>query len=66
MFDQRLIAAEVLKLRRRRGMLSIILLMTLGVVALVFTVMAVQPAGRPDTGRPAGSSITTPTSRSWR
>ena len=54
MFDQRLIAAEVLKLRRRRGMLSIILLMTLGVVALVFTVLAVQHGGNPALYGPAG------------
>ena len=47
MVDLRLIAADVLKLRRRRGMLSITLMLTLGVMALAFTVMAVQHGGNP-------------------
>ena len=47
MFETRLIAADVLKLRRRRGMLSIGLLLTLGAMALVFIVMAIQHAGNP-------------------
>jgi ABC-type transport system involved in multi-copper enzyme maturation permease subunit len=54
MFDLRLIAAEVLKLRRRRGMLSISLLLTLGVMALVFIVMAIQHGGNPAEFGPAG------------
>jgi ABC-type transport system involved in multi-copper enzyme maturation permease subunit len=54
MFDRRLIAAEVLKLRRRRGMLSIGLLLTLGAMALVFIVMAIQHAGNPAEYGPAG------------
>jgi hypothetical protein len=54
MFDQRLIAAEVLKLRRRRGMLSISLLLTLGSMALVFIVMAILHAGTPAGYQPAG------------
>lgn len=54
MFDRRLIAAEVLKLRRRSGMLSITLLLTLGSVALVFLVMAIQHAGNPAEYGPAG------------
>lgn len=54
MFDRRLIAAEVLKLRRRRGMLSISLLLTLGVMALVFIVMAIQHGADPAEYGPAG------------
>ena len=54
MFDTRLIAADVLKLRRRPGMLSITLLLTLGVVALAFGVMAIQHAGNPAEFGPAG------------
>ena len=54
MFDRRLIAADVLKLRRRRGMLSIGLLLTLGAMALVFIVMAIQHAGNPAEYGPAG------------
>ena len=54
MFDLRLIAADVLKLRRRRGMLSISLLLTLGAMALVFIVMAIQHAGNPAEYGPAG------------
>ncbi|MGH2714376.1 MAG: hypothetical protein ACRDM7_10920 [Thermoleophilaceae bacterium] len=54
MIDLRLISAEVLKLRRRRGMLSITLLLTLGVMAVAFIVMAVQHAGNPAHYGPAG------------
>jgi hypothetical protein len=54
MLDPRLIAADVLKLRRRRGMLAIALLLTLGAVALVFAVMAVQHGGDPARYGPAG------------
>jgi ABC-type transport system involved in multi-copper enzyme maturation permease subunit len=54
MFDRRLIAADVLKLRRRRGMLSITLLLTLGLMALVLVVMAIQHAGNPAEYGPAG------------
>jgi ABC-type transport system involved in multi-copper enzyme maturation permease subunit len=54
MVDLRLIAADVLKLRRRRGMLSITLMLTLGVMALAFTVMAVQHGGNPTKYGPAG------------
>lgn len=54
MFDTRLIAADVLKLRRRRGMLSITLLLTLGSMALAFIVMAIQHAGNPAEFGPAG------------
>jgi ABC-type transport system involved in multi-copper enzyme maturation permease subunit len=54
MFDLRLISADMLKLRRRRGMLSITLLLTLGAMALVFVVMAVQHAANPADYGPAG------------
>jgi hypothetical protein len=54
MLDRRLIAADVLKLRRRRGMLSISLLLTLGATALAFIVMAIQHAGNPAEFEPAG------------
>jgi ABC-type transport system involved in multi-copper enzyme maturation permease subunit len=54
MFDLRLIAADVLKLRRRRGMLSISLLLTLGVMTLVFIVMAIQHGSNPAKFGPAG------------
>jgi ABC-2 family transporter protein len=51
-----LISAEVLKLRRRRGMLAIALLLTLGIVLLVFAVTAVQHAGDPARYGPAGGA----------
>ena len=54
MLDSQLIAADVLKLRRRRGMLSIALLLTLGAVALVFVVMAIQHGTNPARYGPAG------------
>ena len=52
--DLRLISAEVLKLRRRRGMLAIALLLTLGLVAIVFAVTGVQHASNPAKYEPAG------------
>jgi ABC-type transport system involved in multi-copper enzyme maturation permease subunit len=52
--DLRLISAEVLKLRRRRGMLAIALLLTAGAIALVFVVMAIQHGGDPAKYGPAG------------
>jgi hypothetical protein len=54
MFDLRLINAEILKLRRRRGMLAIALLCTVGFAALAFIVTAVQHAGNPTKYGPAG------------
>jgi ABC-type transport system involved in multi-copper enzyme maturation permease subunit len=54
MLDLRLIAADVLKLRRRRGMLAISLLLPLGSMALAFIVMAIQHAGNPAEFGPAG------------
>ena len=56
MFDLRLIRAEVLKLRRRRGMLAIVAGITLGVVALAFGVSAIQHAGNPAKYGPAGGA----------
>jgi ABC-type transport system involved in multi-copper enzyme maturation permease subunit len=56
MFDLRLIRAEVLKLRRRRGMLAIVAGITLGVVALAFGVGAIQHAGNPAKYGPAGGA----------
>src|SRR3954454_9763250 len=53
MFDLQLISAEVLKLRRRRGMLLIAALLTLGIVALVYAVTGVQHAGNPAKYGPA-------------
>jgi hypothetical protein len=52
--DLRLISADILKLRRRRGMLALALLGTLGVAAVVFTVMAIQHAANPARYGPAG------------
>jgi hypothetical protein len=52
--DLRLVSADFLKLRRRRGMLALTLLGTLGVVALVFTVMTIQHATNPARYGPAG------------
>jgi ABC-type transport system involved in multi-copper enzyme maturation permease subunit len=43
----RLIWADVLKLRRRRGMLTLTVLGTLGVVVLVYTVLAIEHASNP-------------------
>src|SRR3954462_10896185 len=56
MFDLQLISAEVLKLRRRRGMLLIAVLLTLGIVALVYAVTGVQHAGNPAKYGPAGGA----------
>jgi hypothetical protein len=56
MFDLRLIRAEVLKLRRRRGMLAIAAGITLGIVALAFGVSAVQHASNPGKYGPAGGA----------
>ena len=54
MFDRRLVSAEVLKLRRRRGMLSIALLGTLGSMLIGFTVLVIQHGGNPAKYGPAG------------
>src|SRR4051794_11336682 len=49
-----LISADVLKLRRRRGMLAISLLLTAGLMAVAFVVMAIQHGGNPARHGPAG------------
>jgi hypothetical protein len=54
MFDLRLISADALKLRRRRGMIALCLALTLGVVALVFAVTGIQHASNPGHYGPAG------------
>jgi ABC-type transport system involved in multi-copper enzyme maturation permease subunit len=54
MFDLRLISADVLKLRRRRGMLALAAAVTIGVIALAFTVMTIQHSGNPAKYGPAG------------
>src|SRR3954451_5784047 len=56
MFDLQLISAEVLKLRRRRGMLLIAVLLTFGIVALVYAVTGVQHATNPAKYGPAGGA----------
>ena len=50
----RLIKAEVLKLRRRRGMLVISVGLTLGLLALAYLVTAIQHGGNPAKYDPAG------------
>ncbi|TML06063.1 MAG: hypothetical protein E6G41_08675 [Actinobacteria bacterium] len=54
MLDLRLINAEILKLRRRRGMLAIALLCTVGFATIAFIVTAIQHAGDPTKYAPAG------------
>ena len=49
-----LISSDVLKLRRRRGMLAISLLLTAGLMAVAFVVMAIQHGGNPAKYGPAG------------
>ena len=49
-----LISSDVLKLRRRRGMLAISLLLTAGLMAVAFVVMAIQHGGNPARYGPAG------------
>jgi len=49
-----LISSDVLKLRRRRGMLAISLLLTAGLMAAAFVVMAIQHGGNPVKYGPAG------------
>lgn len=49
-----LISSDVLKLRRRRGMLAISLLLTAGLMLVAFVVMAIQHGGNPARYGPAG------------
>ena len=62
MLDLRLISAEVLKLRHRRGMLVLAALLTLGVALLMFAVADIQHTGDPRASGPpaAWSGTTTP------
>jgi ABC-type transport system involved in multi-copper enzyme maturation permease subunit len=50
----RLIKAEVLKLRRRPGMLTVAIGLTLGLLALAYLVTAIQHGGNPAKYDPAG------------
>lgn len=52
--DLRLISAEVLKLRRRRGMLAVAALLTLGIVVVAYTVSAIQHGTNPGHYGPPG------------
>jgi ABC-type transport system involved in multi-copper enzyme maturation permease subunit len=54
MFDLRLIGADALKLRRRRGMLALCVSLTLGLVTLMVIVAAIRHTGNPVTQPPAG------------
>lgn len=54
MLDSRLISAEILKLRHRRGMLAIAILLTVGISLTVFAVMGIQHASNPARYGPAG------------
>jgi ABC-type transport system involved in multi-copper enzyme maturation permease subunit len=49
-----LISSDVLKLRRRRGVLAISMLLTAGLMAVAFVVMAIQHGGNPVKYGPAG------------
>ncbi|HUR85804.1 MAG TPA: hypothetical protein VMY78_10700 [Solirubrobacteraceae bacterium] len=57
MFDLRLIRADALKLRRRRGLLVLCLLLTLGIEAITYTVAAIQHAGDAARHLPAGGAL---------
>jgi hypothetical protein len=52
--DLHLISADVLKLRRRRGMLSLTLLATVGSMLIGFAVLTIQHGGNPAKYGPAG------------
>ncbi len=52
--DLRLIKADVLKLRRRRGMLAVCAGLTLGILLLAFTVITLQHGAHPLKNPPAG------------
>jgi hypothetical protein len=52
--DLRLISADVLKLRRRRGMLSLALLATLGSMLIGYLVLSIQHGSNPARYGPAG------------
>jgi ABC-type transport system involved in multi-copper enzyme maturation permease subunit len=52
----RLIKAEVLKLRRRNGMLAVAFALTLGLLAVAYLVTAIQHGGNPAKYGPAGGA----------
>jgi hypothetical protein len=54
MFDLALIKADVLKLRRRRGLLALAFLLTVGAAVLIYTVTALQHGSNPIKHGPAG------------
>jgi ABC-type transport system involved in multi-copper enzyme maturation permease subunit len=54
MFDPRLISADILKLRRRRGMLAVAVLLTVGITVLGFAVSALQHSADPVKSSAAG------------
>jgi len=54
MFDLTLIKADVLKLRRRHGMLALAFLVTAGAAVLIYTVTALQHGSNPIKHGPAG------------
>jgi hypothetical protein len=54
MFDLRLIRADALKLRRRRGMLALCAVLTFGILTLIFIVTGLQHASDPFQHPPAG------------
>ena len=54
MFDLRLINADVLKLRRRRGLLALAFVLTVGAAVLIYTVTALQHGSNPIKYGPAG------------
>jgi ABC-type transport system involved in multi-copper enzyme maturation permease subunit len=51
---RRMIAADILKVRRNRGVMAFALVLTLGVIVLAFGYTAVQHASDPVNNRPAG------------
>lgn len=51
---KRLIRADALKLRRRNGMMAVVIAETFGITLLVYTVMALQHASNPLKNGPAG------------
>lgn len=55
--DLRLISAEILKLRRRYGLLAGAVVQTLGIVVVVFGVSAFQHASDPARHGPAGGAV---------
>jgi ABC-type transport system involved in multi-copper enzyme maturation permease subunit len=52
--DLRLVSADILKLRRRRGMIAVAVLLTVGITVLGFAVSALQHSGNPIKSAPAG------------